>query len=230
MENPSAVYIIVPVFNEAAVIRSVLIGLLQTGYTIVVVDDASTDALRLQLSDLPVHYLRHRINLGQGAALETGMAFARMYQAEYVVHFDADGQHRIEDIPVLLAPLLAGKTDVVLGSRFSGGQTNQQLPWSRKVLLKTAILVNGLFTGLWLTDAHNGLRALNQKALDKIRLKEARMAHATEILSEIRQHHLRYQEVAVEIQYSDYSLQKGQSAWNAVNILSDLILRKIFPL
>jgi glycosyltransferase involved in cell wall biosynthesis len=224
------VYIVVPAYNEGAVIRQTLQELLQTGYEVVLVDDASTDQTRAEVADLNIHYLYHRLNLGQGAALETGMRYARAKEADYVVHFDADGQHRVEDIEKLLAPLRAGEADICLGSRFMGGSTSGSLPTKRKLLLKAATLVNGLFTGLWLSDAHNGLRALNRQALQGIRLKEPRMAHATEILTEIRRLKLRYREVPVEIRYSDYSLQKGQSLWNAFNILTDLIVRKIFPL
>lgn len=227
---PEHLYLIIPVYNEAKVIRSVLLPLLQAGLPVILVDDASTDDLPRQVDDLPIYRLRHRVNLGQGAALETGMAFARQLGAKYVIHFDADGQHRLADIPAILAPLLSGEADVSLGSRFLQSESRALVPWRRRLLLKMATWVNGLFTGLWLSDAHNGLRALNQTALEKIRLSEPRMAHATEILAEIHRHRLMYVEVPVQISYSDYAQQKGQSAWGAFHILSDLILRKIFPL
>lgn len=221
-----AVYVIVPAYNEESVIRETVRGLVDAGYEVIVVDDGSTDQTVNVLKGLPIHFLRHAVNLGQGAALQTGMRYAQQLNATAVVHFDADGQHRVEDIARLLAPIQADEADVVLGSRFLSDTST--VPWRRKWLLKGAILINALFTGLWLSDAHNGLRALNATALGKITFQENGMAHATEILSEIRQHRLRYQEVPVQIHYSAYSQQKGQSAWHAFSILSDLFVRSFF--
>ena len=208
---PSPIHVIVPAYNEGSVIRATVMELLEGGYQVIVVDDGSRDDTQAQLQNLDIHYLRHRINLGQGAALQTGMDYAKQLGAELVVHFDADGQHRVEDLPALLAPILAKEADIVLGSRFL--VDTSETPPFRRFLLKLGILVNGLFTGLWLSDAHNGLRAMNAKALASIRLQENGMAHATEILSEIRRHDLHYQEIPVQIRYSSYSRAKGQSGW-----------------
>lgn len=225
MKKDSEAYIIVPSYNEEKVIRTTILELLGANYKVIVVDDASEDDTYTQLQDLEIHYIKHRINLGQGAALQTGMDYAKKIGAELVVHFDADGQHNVEDLKQLIHPILNDEADIVLGSRF---QSQNQIPFFRKILLKQAIWINGLLTGLWLSDAHNGLRALNKKALEKIELKENGMAHATEILMEIRSHRLRYREVPVHIHYSSYSQAKGQSIWNAFNILSDILLRKLF--
>ena len=219
-------YVLVPAYNEGEVIRQTVEGLLQAGYEVIVVDDGSTDNTEAQLRNLPIHHLRHIINLGQGAALQTGMRYAQSIGAEMLVHFDADGQHCVKDIARILAPIQAEEADIVLGSRFLG-ESSDDLSASRRMLLKVAVLVNGLLTGLWLSDAHNGLRAMNAKTLSCIQLQENGMAHATEILSEIRRHSLRYTEVAVQIRYSAYSRAKGQSGWNAFNILSDLLLHKL---
>ena len=217
-----------PAYNEAKVIYETILRLNEIGYEVLVVDDASTDQTSLEVQRTTAYYLRHSINLGQGAALMTGMFFARENEYDIVIHFDADGQHRVEDIPAILEPIITGKADVVLGSRFLSDAGQNNIPRRRRLLLKAAIWVNYLFTGLRLSDAHNGFRALNRKAFSHIQLHENGMAHATEILSEIRHHHLTYCEVPVEIHYSDYAKNKGQSAWNSLNILSDLIIRKIF--
>ena len=226
---PPATYVIVPAYQEGQVIRETLRGLVEAGYAVILVDDGSTDDTAQAIAGLPIWYLRHPINLGQGAALATGMAMARRLAAEYVVHFDADGQHRVADIPALLAPLLAGEADISLGSRFLDPAARAAIPAGRRRLLRLAIWVNYAFTGLRLSDAHCGLRALNARALAAIDLRSPGMAHATEILSHIRQQELRWQEVPVHIAYSPYARQKGQSSAQAIGILGDLIFRKIFP-
>ncbi|QJW91713.1 glycosyltransferase family 2 protein [Spirosoma taeanense] len=225
--DPASVFIVVPSYNEGKVVRNTLMPLLMAGYSVVLVDDCSTDQTKQAVADLGIHYLRHPINLGQGAALQTGMTYALQQGADYIVHFDADGQHNFRDIDSLLAPILAGEADVTTGTRFQRKEDIRAVPASRRVLLKAAVLVNGLLTGMWMTDAHNGFRAFSRSAAQAIRITENRMAHATEILSLIRQAHLRLTEVPVHITYSEYSWAKGQSSLNSFHILIDLILRKI---
>jgi len=111
--------------------------------------------------------------------------------------------------------------DLVIGSRFLGG--NVEAGFLKRLVLKTAVLFERLNTGMDLTDTHNGLRALNRHAAQSIRIKQNRMAHGSEILREISRNELRYAEEPVHIVYSDYSRAKGQSIWNSVNILSDLL-------
>lgn len=192
------------------------------------VDDGSKDKTCEALAGLEVHVLRHPINLGQGAALQTGMTFALGRGAKMIVHFDADGQHRIQDLPLLLEPVLKGEADVVLGSRFLRLTDKQHIPLAKRILLRIAIIVNGVTTGLWLTDAHNGLRVLTRAAAEKIVIRENGYAHASEIINEIRKLRLRYTEKPTRIRYSKYSKSKGQSLWNAFNIVIDLLLRGIF--
>ena len=225
--NPR-VFVIVPAFNEREVILSTLQSLLRAQYNVVVIDDGSTDGTSALMTNCPVYLLRHAINLGQGAALQTGMSFAVQEGAEIIVHFDADGQHRIEDIESLIEPLRKGEADVVLGSRFLRQVDRSAVPPHKRLVLRVAVVVNWLATGVWLTDAHNGFRALTADAAKRIRLREAGFAHATEIISEIRRAGLRYVEKPTSIRYTDYSKGKGQPIWNAVNILIDLLLRRVF--
>lgn len=224
--NKSAVYIIIPVYNESAVIAQTLHQLAQSEYSIVVVDDGSTDGSGDVITKFPVHYINHPVNLGQGAALQTGMDFAKMHNALAVVHFDADGQHRVSDIEKLLAPVLNQEYDVVFGSRFLH-KSDKAIPFSKKILLQLARYINWIFAGILLTDAHNGLRALSRKALHSIYFSENRMAHASEILLLVKEHNLLFTEVPVTIEYTAYSKRKGQSLWNAVNIIFDLLFKKI---
>jgi len=220
----SDVYIIIPCYNERAVIRETLEPLLEAGYSVVVVDDGSAEPVEPVLDGLRVHCLRHGINLGQGAALQTGMEYCRRLGARAVVHFDADGQHSPEDIPVFLAAL--EHSDVVLGSRFLRKEDRESIPVGRRLVLNLARVVNVLFTGLWLTDAHNGFRVLGPRALEALRLTEDRMAHATEILSQLREAGLTFQELPCRIRYTEYSKAKGQKWYNGINILLDLLLNK----
>lgn len=228
MDRPANVFIVVPAFNEAALIASTLGQLVATGHEVVVVDDGSTDGTSALLRDFPsVHRLRHPVNLGQGAALQTGMTYALERGADHVVHFDADGQHRAADIAILLEPLVSGEADVVLGSRFLVAEHRDQIPPLRRRLLQSARVVNYLVSGLWLTDAHNGLRALNRRAATAVHLEENGYAHATEILVQLAHAKMRIVERPTRILYSDYARAKGQPLSNAVHILLDLGLGRL---
>jgi glycosyltransferase involved in cell wall biosynthesis len=228
MPEPKDIFILVPAYNEGKVIRNTLAPVIAKGYTVVLVDDCSTDNMREVVSDLPIHYIRHSINLGQGAAIQTGIQYAYQQGAKYTVTFDADGQHNSEEIPRILEPIIEGRADITMGSRFMKGGTAESIPAFRKMVIKIAIIVNGILTGLWLSDAHNGFRAMNRTAMSKIKINQNRMAHATEILSLIKQNNLRCEEVPVHIVYTDYSLNKGQSNMNSIHIVIDIILNKIF--
>lgn len=207
-------------------IRTTLQPVIEAGYSVVVVDDGSSDNTWEQLGGLGVHRLRHPLNLGQGAALQTGVSYALKQGAEYIVHYDADGQHSPDDIEGLLAPVKAGEADLALGSRFLRQADWQAVPLGRRILLRGGVVVNGLLTGLWLSDAHNGARAMNRKAAEQIVLKENGFAHASEILQQIKAGGLRYVERPTRIRYTKYSQFKGQKASNALNILMDLVIRR----
>lgn len=221
------VFLVIPAYNEGRMIARTLRPLVAAGYSIVVVDDCSRDNTWRRLAGLPVYRLRHPFNLGQGAALQTGMSFALQQGARYLVHFDADGQHSPEDLPGLLQPVLSGQADVVLGSRFLREEDWRAVPPARRLLLKAAIWVNWLLTGVMLSDAHNGARAFTSAAARKIHLRENGFAHATEILSQIKAARLRVVERPTRIRYTDYSKLKGQRAWQAVDIFVDLVIRRL---
>jgi len=169
-----------------------------------------------------VHVLRHVINLGQGAALQTGIEFAVRRRAAVIVTFDADGQHCVEDIPTLLAALTAH--DIVLGSRFLGKEI-QGATKRRKALLKTATAMSNRMSGLTLTDAHCGLRAFRASAAPKLRITQDRMAHASQLLRKIKSSGLRVTEVPVTVRYTEHSMRKGQSGFQAIRILFDYFFR-----
>src|SRR6266699_3272744 len=116
--RPSDVFIVIPSYNEREALATTVVGLIPSGYTVVVVDDGSFVPEIQFLHGLPIRYLRHVSNLGQGAALQSGVDYALREGAQIVVHFDADGQHSPNLIEKLIAPIRTGEFDVVLGSRF----------------------------------------------------------------------------------------------------------------
>ena len=227
MIQSEKIYIIIPSYNEETVIKETIVSLLPLGFPIVVIDDGSVDNTKNALIGLPIQYIRHKINLGQGAAIQTGINFCKLVNAEACITFDADGQHRHTDILSLIDCLRTKKVDIILGSRFlNNSNTNISIP--RYILVQTARFFNFFLTGLLLTDAHNGLRILNYKAIDKINLSEPGMSHATELLFCIKKNNLRYAETGVQVLYTPYSKQKGQKFINCFKIIQDSILNKLF--
>jgi len=217
------VFIVIPAYNEENSIIKVLSDLHAHNYShIVVVDDGSEDKTALFVRQSTARLLLHNINRGMGAALETGNQYALAQGAEIIVHFDADGQMQAKDINSLINPILKNEFDVCLGSRFLS--KNEEMPWSKKyVIHPISRVVNYLFTRVWLTDAHNGFRALSRQAASKIYISQDRMAHNTEIVEKIRKFNLRYCEVPVTIKYFEY----GQSLAGGFKVLKDLILGKL---
>lgn len=221
----SRVFVIVRAYNEATVIRDVVRQLGERFDRIVVVDDGSTDSTAACLNGLKVILLRHCVNLGAGAALQTGMTYAVSHGADWVLTFDADGQHRVEDALAVLKLLQSGNCDVVFGSRFLGTTIN--IPKTRKLLLLAARWFSNLMSDTRLTDAHNGLRGFSRKAAALLDLTQNGMAYASEMLRQLREGNMTIREIPVTIEYTDYSRRKGQSSLNAVNILIDLIVGRL---
>ncbi len=222
------VTIVLPAYNESRVIGAIITEILSLfpSYSVVVVDDCSRDQTSAEAKRAGAVVIRHCINLGQGAAVKTGIQYALSNGAEFIVNIDADGQHSAAEIPLLLAPLFARRADIVLGSRFLASQSN--VPPIRRIVLKAGILFTWFFSGIFLSDTHNGFRAQTRIAAQKIIINENRMAHASEILHEIVRHGLRFCEVPVTVRYTDYSKQRGQRSTNALHIVRRLLWRKMF--
>lgn len=216
-------WLIVPLYNEASVVGDVITGARQQFPKIVCVNDGSTDDSAAVARAAGAVVVEHPINMGQGAALQTGMSYAlRDPEAKYFVTFDSDGQHQVSDAIGMVEKLRnTPDLDVVLGSRFLGEPIEAGL--LKRIFLKAAVLFERITTRMKVTDTHNGLRALNRHATQLIHLRQNRMAHGSEFLREIAGNQLRYEEYPVHIVYTDYSRAKGQSLWNSVNIIHDLI-------
>jgi len=218
-------YIVIPAYNEAKKIALVIRGLKAEGYeNIIVVDDGSLDSTFEEAQKENIEVLRHSINRGQGAALQTGINYALFLGADYIVTFDADGQHNPKQIKDLLAPLEKKGYDIAVGSRFLKRDSNT--PYVRKLFLKGGALSFRLFYHVNLTDSHNGFRALTRKAAEKIRITADDSAHASQIVEEIYRNKLKYKEVPVTITYTDYSIKKGQRTKVAFKIISRMIIDK----
>ncbi len=217
-------WIVIPAYNEEKTVGEVVRAIKRSGeYQIVVVSDGSHDATERTAYKAGAYVLSHAVNRGQGAALATGTQYAMQNGAESIVHFDADGQHVAETIPILLAPLKQGMVQAVLGSRFLNDAT--KVPLLKKwLILKPAILFTQLFSGIKVTDTHNGLRALTREAAEKIEITHDRMAHASEILDEISKKNITYVEVPVTVVYHT----RGQGFFDGIAIMKDIFLHKIF--
>ncbi len=211
-------------YNEASVVGDVIRRVRTVFPHVVCVDDGSTDGSQEVARAAGAVVVQHPINLGQGAALQTGISYAlEDPEMTSVVTFDADGQHRLEDAQAMVARIDSGEADIVLGSRFLDSRT--QLAPMKRLVLKTAALQSRMSTGMNLTDAHNGLRAINRDVASRLYLTQNRMAHASELVNQIAEMKPRWVEHPVEIIYTDYSKAKGQSLLNSVNILAELFLR-----
>jgi len=220
------IFFVIPAYNEEKSIGLVIDDLKRAGYkNIIVIDDGSRDNTYAEAKKKGVVALKHIINRGQGAALRTGIDCAIKQGAEFIVTFDSDGQHRVEDLSAMLEPVIKGEVDVTLGSRFL---RKTKMPLGRKILLKGSIIVQWLFYGIRLSDAHNGFRVLSRRAAEQIRIESDRMEHASEIVEEIVKKNIKYEEIPVEIRYSGYSMRKGEgSFFGAIKILFKMIMRRL---
>jgi glycosyltransferase involved in cell wall biosynthesis len=227
LQGPRAdVTVVVPALNEESRVAAVVSGLREHFGRIVVVDDGSVDGTAAVAAGAGATVISHPMNLGQGAALQTGFAFALTDPAmRYVVTFDSDGQHRVEDAVSLLDKARESGVDVVLGSRFLTPDT--QVPTSRRLVLRAGIAFTRATTRLPVTDTHNGLRVLSRHAVQQIDLTLSDMAHASQLLGIIAKRGLSWTEAPVVIDYADETRRRGQSNVNALNIVFDLTLERL---
>lgn len=219
------VWIVIAAYNEDRAIGQVLEELRGWFRNVIVVDDGSRDATSEVARSAGALVITHPVNLGQGAALQTGFDAALLLGADYLATFDADGQHRPEDVHALLGALTRSGADVALGDRFAG--TSPGMPRSRRLLLRLARRFTSLTTGVSVSDPHNGLRAVTASAASRLRIRQNGMAHASEIVAEIGRLDLSVVEVPVEVRYTDYSRKKGQEGLDAINILLDLVTGRL---
>lgn len=217
---------VVPAFNEAAVIGEVIADVRAVFDHVVCVDDGSRDNTGALALRAGAHVVRHPVNLGQGAAIQTGVEYARIQPgAQVFVTFDADGQHRVKDVVRMIDKLTTENVDIVIGTRFADHGVRSDVPFLKRVVLRTVVFLSPRNRRLKLTDAHNGLRVFNRKVAEGLDITMSGMGHASEIIAMIDENHWRVTEEPVEILYTDYSKSKGQPLLNGVNIVFDGFLR-----
>ncbi|OGG12835.1 hypothetical protein A3D77_07300 [Candidatus Gottesmanbacteria bacterium RIFCSPHIGHO2_02_FULL_39_11] len=217
----------IPAYNEAGIITKVLCSLPKTipGITkldTLVVDDGSTDETANLAEKEKVYVIKHLTNRGLGGALKTILYYAKTNQYDFLVTFDADGQHDARDIKRLISCMNNARSDVVVGSRW---KNKTRAPLSRKLINKAANITTGILYGILTSDSQSGLRLFNRKAIEKIELKFDRMEVSSEIFGEIAKRRLKLSEVPIRGIYTNYSLSKGQKLSNSFDIIFRLILR-----
>ena len=219
------VAVIIPAFNEGQKIFNILKSLQPHFKYLIVVDDGSSDNTYETSNLAGAITLKHPINLGQGAALQTGITRAlKIEEVSYLLTFDADGQHALESALEMVAEMKNAKVDIVLGSRFLNS-SNSDIPSKKKLILKLGIAFTRLDSGLKVTDTHNGLRVMSRKFASTLKIQHAGMAHASEIINHIKITDSSWKEFPAQIYYTDYSIKKGQSILNAINILTEMIYK-----
>lgn len=217
----------IPAYNEEQTIQKVVSSVrkrMRNHYRtdVVVVDDGSTDGTAAKAAEVGALVLTHLVNRGLGGALKTIFSFARIREYDVLVTFDADGQHKAEDIPKLLRALERKNTDVVVGTRW---KQHASVPRLRFVVNQIANIATYVFFGIYTTDSQSGLRAFNKKAIGCIITQSEGMEVSSEFFREIYRNHLQFAEIPIEAVYTDYSQLKGQRLSNAFNVLFQLIVR-----
>jgi glycosyltransferase involved in cell wall biosynthesis len=231
--NGKKIAIILPAFNEAAVIGDVLdrlppsIVINKTKYSvqIIVVNDASTDNTAKVVSlRKHVHLINHIVNSGAGAATRTGISYAKNIRVEYAATMDSDGQHDPNDVVRTLEAVVTQQADFIIGSRLI---ETTGMPWYRVIGNKGLSFITFLVFGVFVKDSQSGLRAFNKKALSQINYRSNGYAFCSEMIWRAKKEHLTIKEIPIQAIYTEYSLTKGQSNWGAVHIVSNLVKHRL---
>lgn len=225
-EKMTNVFCIIPAYNEEKNILNVVEKVLPLADRVIVVDDGSEDETAEILKNInndKLIVLKHFINCGQGAALQTGNECALSKGAEIIVHFDADGQFLAAEIKDLVQPILAKKADIVFGSRFLVKTSN--IPWTKKnIIIPIARAVNRLAIGKNnLSDPQSGFRAMSADTARKIEISQNRMAHCSEILAKAFELNLKIKEASITVIYNEF----GQKFSGGIQIVKDLFLGRL---
>lgn len=215
------IFVVIPVFNEDRVVKSVIEDVKKSGFkNIIVVDDGSTDksfAVSKKTDSIVIH---HALNRGKGAALKTGVEAAKILGAESVITFDGDGQHDPSDIKKMISKIEMGY-DVVLGTR-----SFEKIPALRRVGNIMGNIFTWLIYGLWVNDSQCGFRAFSKRALKFIDTQHDRYEYESEVVREIARHKLKFTEIPIRVLYTEYSQTKivKQGFINGLKTLSRIFI------
>ena len=217
------VYILVPLYNEEQVISDTIEGLKKYFNNILIINDGSSDSSLSIISDLGVEYVSHSINLGVGAAVQTGFEFIldNRRKCSAIITFDADGQHRAEDAQRIAQEIEISDKEIIFGSRFLG--FDKKIPIVKRLVLKTVCSLTKFITGVNLTDAHNGLKGYKVSAINKININLDGYAYESELIRQVQKHNISFKEVPTDIEYTEYSKSKGQKILSGFIIIEDLL-------
>lgn len=217
-------WIVLPAYNEEAVIKDVIREIQAAGYrNIIVVDDGSHDQTYERAKEIPdVVVLRHKLNRGKGAATKTGIEAAKLLGAGILVTMDSDGQHNPNDIARLIEPIQKNHCDVVLGTRL---RNPAGMPWYKICANHIGNAITWYFYGLWVSDSQSGFRAYSRHASELINTKTDRYEYDSEVIREIYIYKLKYKEVPIEVRYTEYSMGKiqKQGFWNGIKTFYKIV-------
>ncbi|MDD3985226.1 MAG: glycosyltransferase family 2 protein [Methanobacterium sp.] len=216
--------VVVPAYNEEKTIVKVLNDLIKREFEFVVVDDGSKDATNKIVNNIIKKYnkgyiYKHLLNRGLGAALKTGIEASLMKDADIIVTFDADRQHDPNDILKVSKPIINREADVTIGIR-----DFNEMPSSKKFGNRIMNLITLIFYGINVNDSQSGLRAFNRKAAETIIINARDYGVSSEIIGEIKRHHLKLTEIPIKTIYTDYSMTKGTNTGEGLKILVKLII------
>ena len=219
------VYLVVPAFNEEKTVSQIIEGIAEKGYKVILVNDGSKDkTLEFAIESKrkypnQIFVVSHVINRGLGAALKTGMVLALEKGAKYIVTFDADGQHEIEDIPKVCKPLVDGEADVVIGAR-----PFEDMPLSKSFANYIMNALTLIFYGRKVKDSQSGLRAFTAHAADVINIVSRGYGVSSEFIKEISDKNLRLVEVTITTIYTPETQNKGTDAIVGLRILTKMVI------
>ena len=192
----------IPAFNEEKNIAVLIIQLKKVADKIIVCNDGSTDLTSKIAEELGATVINHEKNLGYGAAIRSIFLKSRDLSGDILVTFDADGQHRVEDINKVINPIINEESDLVIGSRFLD-ENEKEVPQYRKVGIKIITKITNATIKKQLTDSQSGFRAYSKKVLDELNPSELGMGISTEILIKASAKNFRISEVPIKITYND---------------------------
>ena len=216
------IYVVVPAFNEQKVIKDIINNLLKKFPNIIVVNDGSNDRTLEIINELDIKVLSHEINLGVGAAVQTGFDYvSKIPNAKAVITFDADGQHLVDDAVAMAKEILICDEGIIFGTRFPKHSKN--IPKVKRIVLKLIAKITDLVTGVTLSDAHNGLKAYKVSTIKELELQFSSYSYESELITQVAKKKIDYKEMSTDIKYTSYSIKKGQKLLNGLLIIEDLL-------